>query len=317
MPSRNDSSRRRFLTDGAQSACSLGFAGAVGCLTTQNIRADDTANAKRNIVASFETKADRPRGIAVGPSGRVYVAADRQVLAFDAAGKPAGSVKFDCPVRCIATRAGGDVLAGLAHHVEVLDADLQRKQQWNSLGNESLVTGLATAGDATFIADSAGRLVWHCDADGAIVTRVRRTASGFSSPLEYFTLAASTEGKLHVANPLRHRVETYTPGGDFVSSWGRRSRDLAGFSGCCNPVSLAVLSSGQFVTAERGQSRVKIYDSAGRFEALLVGPDEFERNTNASAEDDTCTLGGIDLAVDSRDRIHMLDRVSGVVRIIV
>ncbi|MBP87161.1 MAG: hypothetical protein CMJ64_10655 [Planctomycetaceae bacterium] len=317
MSSRNRSSRRRFLTDSTQGACSLGIAGAVGCLTSQNVRAEETAKPTHKIVARFDTEAARPRGIAVGANGRVYIAADRQVLAFNEAGKAERGITFDRPVRCIATRATGDILVGLAHHVEVLDADLHRTQQWDSLGNESLVTGLATAGEATFIADSAGRLVWHCGADGTIVARIRRTAAGFSSPLEYFTLAAGGAGKLHVANPLRHRVETYTIDGEFVSSWGRRSRDLDGFGGCCNPVSLAVLSNGQFVTAERGQPRVRVYDSAGRFESLLAGPEDFESNANVSANDDTCSLGGIDLAIDSRDKIYVLDRVTGVVRIIV
>ncbi|HJN12231.1 MAG TPA: hypothetical protein QF564_26345 [Pirellulaceae bacterium] len=322
MSSLNRSSRRRFLTDSAQGACSLGIVGAVGSLTTQNVRGEETVKPKYKIpkykiTAQFETRAVRPRGIAVGSNGRVYIASDRQVLAFNAAGEPEGAMKFDRPVRCIATRSTGDVLVGLAHHVDVLDANLHRKQQWASLGNESLITGLATAGEATFIADSTGRLVWHRGTDGTVMARIRRTAAGFSSPLEYFTLAAGGEGKLHVANPLRHRVETYTIDGEFVSSWGQRSRDLAGFSGCCNPVSLAVLSKGQFVTAERGQPRVKVYDSAGRFESLVAGPDDFESNAIASLDDDTCSLGGIDLTVDSRDRIYVLDRVTGVVRIIV
>ncbi len=314
-------SRRQFLTHSAQGAALLGIGGTLGYVA-RNQRADDDLVTNQATgtkpAGAFQTGARRPRGIALGQDDRVYIAADQGVLGFGPDGKQLSRIEFGRPARCLATRENGDLLIGLAHHVEVVDAHLVRKAAWPSLGKRSLITGVAVAGDETFVADRANRLLCRCDAAGNVLTRFRPDAAGFASLAEFFSLAAS-DGLLHVANPLRHRIETYTSDGEFVSAWGKRSRHLAGFSGCCNPVSFAVLSDGRFVTAERGQPRVKLYDASGQFVSLLAGPERFAANARASAGDngDGCQTGGFDVAIDSGERVLILDRVTGEVHIMV
>ena len=77
-----------------------------------------------------------------------------------------------------------------------------------------------------------------------------------------------------------------------------------GFSGCCNPSHAAVLQDGSFVTAEKGLVRVKIHNRAGEFVCLVAAPDQFDKGTV-----------GLDLAVDSNGRIHVLDPKRKQVRI--
>ena len=71
---------------------------------------------------------------------------------------------------------------------------------------------------------------------------------------------------------------------------------LDGFSGCCNPSHIALLSNGSFVTSEKGIERVKIHLPSGDYRCVVAGPEQFEAGTV-----------GLDLAVDSRDRIFVLD----------
>ena len=79
---------------------------------------------------------------------------------------------------------------------------------------------------------------------------------------------------------------------------------LEGFSGCCNPSNIAMLSDGSFVTSEKGIERVKIHTPSGEFKTVVASPDMFEEGTR-----------GIDLAVDSKDRIYVLDPVKKLIRI--
>ena len=320
MSQENAPSRRHFLARSAQGAAMLGIGGTIGYVVGRRPTGEEATSHKTagsNLVGLFQTKARRPRGIAVGDDDRIYIAADQGVLTFDGDGRLLSQTQLDRPTRCVATRENGDLLVGLAHHVEVFDTSLARKATWPSFGNESLITGLAVAGDEVFVADAANGLVWRCDSEGNMLDRIRRSAAGFASPAEFFSLSAA-DGKLHVANPLRHRIETYSTDGEFVSSWGKHSRDLAGFSGCCNPVSFAVLRDGCFVTAERGQPRVKLYDASGELVSLLAGPEQFPMNARASADDNGtgCLTGGLNVTVDSRERILILDRVTGEVHII-
>ncbi|MAG92244.1 MAG: hypothetical protein CMJ48_00620 [Planctomycetaceae bacterium] len=320
MSQENRTSRRQFLTRSAQGAALLGIGGTVGYVAgTHRARQGVASNATSTAqpLGSFRTGAARPRGIAVGRDDRIYIVADRNLASFANDGTPLGQVTLGRPARCVATRQNGDVLVGLARNVEVFDADLTHRASWKSLGNETPINGLAVAGDDVFVADALNELIWQCDGDGNVLNRIRRNAVGAASPTEFFSLAIR-DGRLHVANPQRHRIESYTLEGGFVSSWGERSRDLAGFSGCCNPVSFAMLGDGRFVTAERGQPRVKLYDSNGQFSELLAGPEQFSANAQASATETGtgCQTGGLDLALDSRERILILDRVTAEVHFV-
>jgi hypothetical protein len=92
---------------------------------------------------------------------------------------------------------------------------------------------------------------------------------------------------------------------------------LEGFMPCCNPVNFAVLPEGAFVTAEKGVTRVKIYNSDGGFVGVVAGPDQLlESGTARVCEVPAlCQAGGFDVAVDSAGRIYVLDTIKNVIRI--
>ncbi|NJO93063.1 MAG: hypothetical protein HC831_31980 [Chloroflexia bacterium] len=79
---------------------------------------------------------------------------------------------------------------------------------------------------------------------------------------------------------------------------------MDGFSGCCNPSHAALLSDGSFVTAEKGLERVKIHNANGDLKCVVAKPNQFIEGTV-----------GLDLAVDSKDRIFILDPEKKMIRI--
>ena len=72
--------------------------------------------------------------------------------------------------------------------------------------------------------------------------------------------------------------------------------NIDGFSGCCNPAHMAILSDNSFVTSEKGLPRIKIHDQHGQFVGVVAPPSLFGKTTTAP-----------DLAVDGQDRIYALD----------
>jgi hypothetical protein len=169
-----------------------------------------------------------------------------------------------------------------------------------------------------FAADSGRRLIWRLDAKGNALGQIRAGEIGFAVPRAFFPIAWQ-DGHLLVAEPGRHQVLRYTADGELVSRWGGRTRDEGGFAGCCNPVSLAPLSDGSVVTVERGQVRVKRFDSDGKFMAHLAGPETFAVH-KAETEDEGdlfgCEGGLLDVAAAMDGRIVVLDRTAREVRVL-
>jgi len=123
---------------------------------------------------------------------------------------------------------------------------------------------------------------------------------------------------LRVVNPGPHKIEAYTFYGDMEFSWGETSIGIKGFSGCCNPVSFAILPDGRFVTAEKGVPRVKIYSDSGVFLSVVAGMESFRDTVGVYDPDDTGdTRKALDVAVDSGGRILVLDPVDKSVRVFV
>ena len=92
---------------------------------------------------------------------------------------------------------------------------------------------------------------------------------------------------------------------------------MDGFCGCCNPVNIALLSDGSFVTCEKGLVRVKVYDSDGAFVGVVAGPELLMggRTPKVCETPAQCQDGGFDVAVDAKDRVYVLDTLQNTVRI--
>ena len=104
-----------------------------------------------------------------------------------------------------------------------------------------------------------------------------------------------------------------------VKNSGRQGgMDAAGFCGCCNPAHFIILPDGNFVTAEKGLCRVKLYGPQGQFLGFVAGPELFQgpRQTYDGAKPTAfgeSVVAG--LAADSQGRVLILDPGSGNVRV--
>lgn len=260
-------------------------------------------------------------GIAVDSKGSIYVAGDKAIRIFSRSGDQHSEIKLSDMPRCLTVTEDDTIYAALNDHVEVYDAQGQQQASWESLGKDATLTSIAVSGDNVFVADAGHRIVVRYDTKGSIINKIGRKDSvrnipGFVIPSPYFDLAVTKDGLLRVVNPGRRRIEAYTFDGDIEFWWGEPSAAVEGFCGCCNPVNIAVLSDGGFVTCEKGLVRIKIYDSAGSFVGVVAGPEQFGAGGTSTicTNPEECQTGGFDVAVDTEGRIFVLDTVDNIVK---
>lgn len=239
------------------------------------------------------------RGIWIDTGGQIYVAGDCKVAVYDAEGKRLRQWSTDQRGFCAATGPDGRIYVGEEGQLEIFDADGRQVAVWHDKERMGLVTSIAVTRDAVIVADVADRRVHRYDRAGnwqrELGTDNRRR---FLVPNRYLDFALDPDEILHVANSGMHRVQRFTLDDERRGYFGEfHGTDPAGFPGCCNPTNLALTPDGLVVTSEKAPARVKVYNAAGELLAV-VATDEFDQNCK-----------NMDLAVDARGRIHVLDTV--------
>jgi len=257
--------------------------------------------------------------IAVGPAG-LYVtcATGYQVWTFDGLAAPAGaapvlrrSVSTTIPPWGLAVGADGTVYLGMDRHIEVRDRDGSITREWAELGRDARIQAVAADARFVYATDGQEKCIWQFTRNGELVRRIgaRRAAGGipaFVVPgIHFDVLCANTAGAplVIVSNPGRHSVESFRPDGTLASLWTRTSDDWDGFTGCCNPGSIAFLPRGTagastdlLFTAEKGIPRVKAYRLDGTLESVVEGPEDFLPDVD-----------GVEIAVAPDGRLLVLD----------
>lgn len=246
-------------------------------------------------------------GIAIDKSDNIYIAGKGKVAVFDGQFALKTSFKIDSEAKCIAIGDDGKIYLGIQDHIEVLEPNGKLVKSWNAVNDKSVITSIAISEKYVYVADAGNRIVYQYKKDGDLVKEIgkknpEKGILGFVIPSPYFDLLIGREGELWVVNPGRHAFESYNESGDQISSWAKASMDIDGFCGCCNPSNIAMLSDGSFVTSEKAIERVKVHLPNGDFKCVVATPENFESGTK-----------GIDLAVDSKDRIYVLDPVKNIV----
>lgn len=275
---------------------------------------------------SFETGLRQVKRIATGPDDAIYVAGDKAVRIFGLDGRMRREIGLDRSPTGLHVDGEGSLWVSQGRYFEAYDPEGTRQMRSPVLGESAFVTALATRDGQVFLADAGGREVLVCEArDGSIRGRFGKreaknggegTNPGFIVPSPYFDLGIGPDGRLHVANPGRLRVEAYTLQGEFVSSWGQAGMKIDRFCGCCNPAYFTVRPTGGFITSEKGLARINVYSAGGEFVGAVAGPEtlvEDKELARRACED--CTVGaGFDIAETRNGHVLALDPYRKTVR---
>jgi len=239
--------------------------------------------------------------ITIDKSDDVFITGKDRILKFDKDLNLISTFVTGKEATCIAIAEDNKIYLGIHDHIEVYEKDGKLIKSWSPVNEKSEITSIAVHVKFVYAADAGNRVVYQYNSEGKILREigkknVEKGILGFIIPSPYFDLLIGREDELWVVNPGRHTLESYNEQGDQISSWKRTSMDVDGFSGCCNPSNIAMLSDGSFVTSEKGIERVKVHQPSGEFKCVVASPDDFIEGTK-----------GLDLSVDSKDRVYVLD----------
>jgi hypothetical protein len=262
-----------------------------------------------NEISQIPLSYEKLNGIAIGPGNSIYVTADRSYFIIDRDGSLLNTVNCGQEAFCLSVDQNKSVYLGMADHVQIFDSQGVHKATWPSQGEKALFTSIKVTSEYVYVADAGNQIVLQYDLQGRVSRKIgkkdkSKDIPGFIIPSPYFDLDVDPDGFLWVANTGRQSLENYTTEGDLRSSWGTAGMSINEFCGCCNPSHIAILENGSFVTSEKGIARVKISNRIGRLVSVVAGAEKFTEGTV-----------DLDLAVDSNNRIYILDPTRKMVRI--
>ena len=259
-------------------------------------------------VKQVQTGLEEPRGLALGPDGRLHIVGDQVIRIFDEGGSSRADVALRGAPQALAVASDGAIYVAMLDHIEVYSEEGTPVASWQSPGERAYFTSVAAAGEDVWVGDAGNRVILRYDKAGQVRGRIgqrdeARGIPGIIMPSPHLDVAVAADGVIWVNNAGRRTIEGYTVAGELKSSWGQASLAIEGFAGCCNPTDIALLPDGEVVTSEKGLPRIKVYHPDGTLESVVAGPDAFAAGVR-----------GLDLAVDAAGRVLVLDPAAKTVR---
>jgi sugar lactone lactonase YvrE len=238
------------------------------------------------------------RGIAVDGNGQLYAAGDSEIKVIGLNRRWPTSR----PVHSVAVDSDGAIYAGEIGQIEIFDSAGKLFHTWRDDRLLGRVTAIGFTKDSVLAGDAADRAIRRFDRNGKFLNNIGKDSAvnGLLIPNGVVDFGVDAQGIIFAANPGKHRVERYTPGGELLGHMGRfDGLDPAGFTGCCNPTNVAIRDG--IYTTEKAGPRVKAYDFSGKLLAVIA-TDLFDANCK-----------NMDIAVDARGRVYVVDTVKAAI----
>ena len=269
-------------------------------LNTDSLKKFDTSLICYKEVAQIKPEIEELNGISIDDKDNIVIVGSK-VIVYDKEFKEIKSFKLGEVGNCVAVNSNGEIYLGVQNHIEVWDVKGNFLKRWETDNTESILSGIAVAESSVFVADATDRVVHEYDLKGKFLKDFAKEDSSKGVPgiiirSAFFDVSIGRDNEIWIANPGAYLLEAFDKKGSLISTWGKSSEEIQGFCGCCNPTNFTLLSDGSFVTSEKAIPRVKIYSPSGEFVCIVAGPDKFDDGTK-----------GLDLAVDSRNRVYVLD----------
>lgn len=215
-------------------------------------------------------KIDEPVAAFEMVEGRIFIGVENTVREYDASGVERGRFRVEDVVRDIVAYAG-NLYVLHPTKIGVYTPEGGAVQSWEACSEESDYCSLTAFDGGVFVTDAANKNICQYTLEGGF-KRFINSPNEFIVPSYSFGIT-NLDGKVYCSNPGRHTVECYTVDGEFVTAFGEAGTGAGQFSGCCNPVHVTTLASGDIITSEKGIPRISCYSPNGKFHGVLLGED--------------------------------------------
>lgn len=200
-------------------------------------------------------------------NGNIYVATPNFIYIYGLSGELQTSFPIPSDVRDLIVYEG-TIYTLFPTRIVAYDRDGDVKKEWEACGDNSDYCSFAVCTEGVFVTDAANKNICKYNLDGSL-DKFIVSPDGFVVPSYSFGITYM-DGKIFCSNPGRHRVEQYTPEGEYIGSFGKSGAGEGAFSGCCNPVIITPANNGELLTSEKGIPRVSCYSQDGKFRSVLL-----------------------------------------------
>ncbi|NLG74078.1 MAG: TIGR03663 family protein [Chloroflexi bacterium] len=162
---------------------------------------------------------------------------------------------------------------------------------------------LAIAPDGSlYVADTMNHRIQHLSADGEVLNvwgSFADSSQGSAPPGTFYEpwgIAVGPDGSVYVADTWNHRIQKFTPEGEFITAWGYFGQ-METPDAFWGPRDVEVDSQGRVFVTDTGNKRIAIFDAQGNFITQFgsegFAPGEFSEP--------------VGLAVDADGRVFVAD----------
>jgi len=255
----------------------------------------------------WETGIKGLTGISVSDN-RVVVCGNKLIAVFDTTGNRIGGFSIDSAATCV-TIYDNDIYTGNGSAAAKYDLAGKMTARFSGTLDGSYITSITVTDEYVFMADAGRRRILKFTKSGNLVQEFGKKDSnsgseGFVIPSPYFDIACGGYNDLWIVNPGKLQIENFTISGVKRSDWGDELSYDDRFTGCCNPAHFALLPDGSFVTYEKGNDKIKVFDPTGKFRDLVAGAGSFKGKPDFLLGRNNLVK---DIATDQSGRIYILD----------
>ena len=210
--------------------------------------------------------------------GSLYIATPNNIYVYGLSGEIQTNFPTPSDLRDI-TVFDGHIYALFPTRIEVYDRQGDLIREWEACSENADYCSLAVCQEGVFVTDAANKNICKYNLNGTLA-RFIDSPKGFIVPSYCFGITYM-DGTIYCSNPGRHLVESYTPAGEFIASFGKSGAEAGAFSGCCNPAILTPSNNGELLTSEKGIPRISCYRSDGKFRSVLLDSKALGRGSAA------------------------------------